>query len=575
MINLELSEIFYRIADFLELKEVQFKPRAYEKVARVLETMERDAHDIYKEGGLKALEEIPSVGKSIALQIEEYIKTGEIKGYNKLKKECPVKIEELLKIEGLGSRKIKVFYKKLNIKNLKDLEKAAKKNKIRELEGFGEKSEENILQGIELAKANKGRFLLGDILPILRGIVVDLKKLSEVEKITIAGSTRRMKETIGDGDILVVSSEPEKVMEYFTSMKEVVRLWAKGPTKSSARLKGGFDCDLRVVKKESFGAALQYFTGSKDHNIMTRRIAIKKRLKLNEYGVYSVRSGREKRIAGKTEKKVYESIGLRYIEPELRTNTGEIEVALENKLPKLIGYNDIKGDCQMHTTWSDGVNTIEEMVKTAKNMGYEYITITDHAGFLKIANAMGRNEILKQMKEIDEINKKLSGIKILKGCEVDIKKDGSLALDDEILSKLDFVGAAIHSNFKMNKEDMTGRLLRAIENPNVDAIFHPTGRIIMRREPFIFDYDKIFKAAKETKTILEIDAHPKRLDLKDTDVRQAIGHGVKLMIDTDAHSAVGLSMMEYGIGTARRGWAEKKDILNTRPLDKFLEWLER
>lgn len=571
MINLELAQIFYRIADFLELKEVEFKPRAYGKVARVLETLETDVAGTYKKGGLKALEEIPGVGKNIALKIEEYIKTGKIKNYQKLKKQCPVDIEELLKIEGLGSKKIKILYKKLKIKNLKDLEKAAKAGGIRELEGFGEKSETNILQGIEFAHATKGRFLLGVALPIIRQMVSDLKKLPEVKKIAIAGSVRRMKETIGDGDILIVSSKPAKVMDFFVSMPEIIKVWAKGQTKASVRLKSGFDCDLRVVKKESFGAALQYFTGSKDHNIATRRMAIKRNLKLNEYGVFKGK----KMIAGKSEKEVYESIGLHYIEPELRTNSGEVEAALENKLPKIIRYDDLKGDCHIHTNWSDGINSVEEMAEAVRKMGYEYIAITDHAGFLKIAGAMDEKSVLRQMDEIDKINNKISGIKILKGCEVDINKDGSLSLSDEVLSKLDIVGASVHSYFKMSKEDMTERLLRAMANPYVNIIFHPTGRLITRREAYSLDYDKIFKAAKENRILLEINAHPQRLDLKDTDIRAAIKNGVKLIINTDAHSAAGLNVMKFGIGAARRGWAEKKDILNTQSGEKLLAYFKK
>ncbi len=427
------------------------------------------------------------------------------------------------------------------------------------------------MQGIEFARAAKGRFLLGAALPIIRQMVNDLKKLPEVKKIAIAGSVRRMKETIGDGDILIVSPKPAKVMDFFVSMPEIIKVWAKGQTKASVRLKSGFDCDLRVVKKESFGAALQYFTGSKDHNIATRRIAIKRNLKLNEYGVFKGK----KMIAGKSEKEVYGSIGLHYIEPELRTNSGEIEAALENKLPKIIRYDNIKGDCHTHTNWSDGINSVEEMAEAAKKMGYRYIAITDHAGPLKIARAMDERSVLRQMAEIDKINRKISGIKILKGCEVDINKDGSLSLKDEILSKLDIVGVSVHSYFKMSKEDMTERLLRAMANPYVSIIFHPTGRLIARREAYSLNYDRIFKAAKENKILLEINAHPQRLDLKDTDIRAAIENGVKLVINTDAHSVMGLNVIEFGIGAARRGWAEKKDILNTQSGEKLLAYFNK
>ncbi len=570
MKNLELAQIFYQISEFLEMKEDGFRSRAYNKVARVLESMEKDIEEIYQLGGLKLLEEIPGVGKNIALRIEEYLKTGKISEHQKLKKESPVDLEELTKVEGLGPRKIKILYKKLNIRNIKDLEKAAQKGKIGELEGFGDKSQKNILQAIEFAKADQGRMLLGQILPTVREIISNLEKLKEVEKVSLAGSVRRMKETVGDIDILAISSKPEKVMEFFVKMPEVVKIWAQGSTKSSVRFKKGFDCDLRVIKKESFGAALQYFTGSKDHNIATRRLAIKKGLKLNEYGVFK----KEKRIAGKNEKEVYQSIGLSYIEPELRTNTGEIEAALNGELPQIIQYNDILGETQCHSDWSDGRNPIRKMAQEAKKLGYQYILITDHAGFLKIAHALDEKRLCKQIEEIDRINQKLSGIKVLKGAEVDIMMDGSLSIKDSVLEKLDLVVAAVHSGFKMNKEDMTQRLIKAIENKNVSIIAHPTGRIIQKREAYSFNYEEVFQAAKKNKTALEINAHYVRLDLKDTDIRQAIESGVKLTIGTDAHNSNELSLMEFGIAQARRGWAEKKDILNTRNLKDFLKYFE-
>lgn len=568
MRNLELAQIFSQMADLLEMKEKDtfFESRAYNKAARVLESLEKDVGEIYQQGGLEALQKISGIGKGLALKIEEFIKTDKIKAYQKLKKESPVDLDSLTSVEGLGPKKIKVLYKKLKIRNLKDLEKAAKANKISKLEGFGEKSEKNILQGIAFVKTSKGRFLLGLILPVVRQIISHLEKLPQVGKINVAGSIRRMKETIGDVDILVTSHRPEKVMDFFVQMPEVVKVWAKGPTKSSVRLKGGFDCDLRVIKKESFGSALQYFTGSKDHNILTRRIAQQKGLKLNEYGVFKGK----KRMAGRTEKKVYQAISLPYIEPELRTNTGEIEKALAGQLPKIIGYDTLKGDCHCHTDWSDGLETIEQMAQAAKKMGYQYLIITDHAGFLKIAHGLDEKRLLKQMAEIDKINQRISGIKILKGCEVDIKDNGSLAIKDEILAKLDLVVAAVHSSFKMNKENMTKRLIRVIKNPQVDIIAHPTGRVIHRRDAYSFDFEKIFKAAKQNKTALEICAYFTRLDLKDTDVHQAVETGVKLVIGTDAHSSNHLSMMELGIATARRGWAAKKDILNSQPLKEFL-----
>jgi len=571
MKNLELSQIFSQMSEFLEMKEDGFRARAYSRVARVLDSLERDIGDIYREGGAKALKEIPSVGRGIAEKMEEYLKTGKIKEYQKLKKESPVDVEALTKVEGIGPKKIKTLYQKLGVRNLKDLEKVARVGEIAALEGFGAKSEKNILQAIAFAKTSKGRFLLGAILPVVREVVGGLEKLPEVGQISAAGSVRRMKETVGDVDLLATSSQPDKVMEHFVSLPGIVKVWAKGPTKSSVRFKGGFDCDLRVVKRVSFGAALQYFTGNKEHNILLRRLAIKKGLKLNEYGVYKKKT----RIAGRTEKEVYQAISLPYIEPELRTNTGEIEAGLKNELPKIIGYDDIKGETQCHTDWSDGTETIEAMAKAAKKMDYQYIVITDHAGFLKIANGLDEKRLLRQMREIDKIGKEISGIKILKGCEVDIKMDGGLAIKDEVLAKLDVVVAGVHSGFKMSKTDMTKRLLRAIENPNVDIIAHPTGRIIQKREGYFFDFGKIFQAAKRNKTALEINAYFNRLDLRDIDIRQVIAAGAKLTIGTDAHNPQGLKMMELGIAQARRGWATPKDILNAGTVKDFLNFFEK
>ncbi len=573
MKNLEIAQIFYQMADFIEIKEDSFfKSRAYNKAARVLDSLKEDIEIIYEKGGVNELKKIPGIGQAIGKKIEEFIKTGKIKAYQKLKKECPIDLESLMTVQGLGAKRIKILYQKLKIKNFKDLEKAAVSGKIGKLDGFGEKSEKNILQSIVLAKQNKGRFLLGAILPIVRKIVSNFKKMPEVKKICPAGSIRRMKETVGDIDILVISSKPGKIMDFFIQMPGIVKVWAKGMTKSSVHFKQGFDADLRIVKKQNFGAALQYFTGSKDHNIALRKIAKKKGLKLNEYGVYNKKG---KQIAGKNEKEVYNSINLPYIEPELRTNSGEIEAALDDQLPKLIGYNDIKGECHCHSDWSDGTETIEGLAKIARRIGYEYLIITDHASPLGIIHGLDEKQILKQMAEIDRVNKKIKGIKVLKGIEVDIKSDGSLFIKDEVLSKLDFVLGAVHFGFKMDRDKMTQRIIKAIENPNVDVIAHPTGRVINKRPGYKIDFEKILKKAKENKTALEINAHASRLDLKDTNIRLAKEAGVKMTIGTDVHNIDYFKMMELGVAQARRGWAEKKDILNSQPLTKFVEYFKK
>ena len=571
MRNQELSKIFYEIAEFLEVDGVPFKPYAYQKAALSLENLKEDVFDIYRKGGNKALREIPGVGENIANHIEEYLKSGKIKIYDQYKKKLPLKIDELTRVEGLGPKKIKVLYQKLGIKNLKDLEKAIKNHKIAPLFGFGEKTEKNILQGIEFQKQNKGRFLLGQILPIAEDILENLKKLKEVEKISIAGSLRRRKETIGDVDILVVSKKPQKVMDYFSSLDSVEKIWAKGKTKTSVHTKGGFDMDLRVVPEESYGSALQYFTGSKDHNIITRKIAIEKGLKLSEYGLFKG----SKMIAGKTEEEVYKALGLPYIEPELRENEGEIEAGLNKKLPAIIELKDIKGDLHCHSNWDGGENSIEEMAKSAMDMGYEYIGISDHTKFLRIENGLDEKQLLKQHEAIKKLNLKFkiqnSGFRILHGCETNILNNGEVDIKNEVLEKLDYVIAGVHSNLKMPKAEMTKRLVAAIKNPNIDIISHPTGRLIDRREEYQLDFDKVLEVAKQTGTILEINSAPERLDLKDLYIRRAKEFGIKMIINTDSHQSSQLDLMRYGVFQARRGWAEKSNIINTLPLGEIVK----
>ncbi len=569
--NQELARIFYDMANYLEMDNGSFRAYAYKRVAIVLESLEQDIEHVYKQGGLKALEEVPGVGKNIALKIEEYLKTGRVKTYERLKKETPINLGELIAVEGMGVKKVKVLYQKLKIKNLKDLEKAAKAHKIAPLEGFGEKTEKNVLQGIAFLKRSKGRFLLGEIIPLVDKVLERLNKLKEVEKISIAGSVRRMKETIGDVDILAVSKKPEKVMAFFVSMPEIVKVWSKGSTRSSVRTKGKFDMDLRVVPSKSYGSALQYFTGSKEHNIATRRLAIHKGLKLNEYGVFKG----SKMIAGKNEKEVYRAIGLDLIAPEMRENQGEIELSQKKKLPKIIGYNDIKGDLHCHSNWDGGKNSIEEIAQAAQEIGYKYIGIADHTKFLRIEHGLNEKQLAKQRKEIDKLDKKLSSkIRILQGCEGNIMNDGSIDIKDEVLAKLDFVIAGVHSSMKMDRDKMTQRIITAMRNPNVDIISHPTGRILKQRDEYQIDFDKILKAAKETNTILEINSSPYRLDLKDINIRKAKKIGVKMIINTDAHHKNQLALIEFGIAQARRGWAEKKDIINTQPLSKLLKYFK-
>lgn len=575
MINQELAKIFYEMAVFLEMEEVSFKPYAYEKAAFSLELLKNDVAEIYRKGGNKALMEIPGIGKNIAEHIEEYLKTGKIKIHEEFKKKMPVKMDELMKIEGLGPKKIKILYQKLGVKNIIDLEKAAKTGKIAPLFGFGEKTEKNILQGLDFAKKDKGRFLLGEIMPTVNEIYEKLSKLKEVEKISLAGSLRRRKETIGDVDFLVVSKKSERVMDFFVGLPDVEKVWGKGGTKASVRLKEGFDIDIRVVPEKSYGAALQYFTGSKDHNIAVRTIAMEKGLKLSEYGLFKG----SKMIAGKTEEEIYNALGMKWMPPEIRENTGEVEASIKEGLPELIKLEDIKGDLHCHSNWDGGKHSIEEMAEAAKEMGYEYIGISDHTEFLKIERGLNGKQLLEQKKEIERLNERFqisdSRFKILQGCECNIIADGSLDVKDEVLAQLDYVIAGVHSQLKMPKEQMMKRLERAMKNPNVDIISHPTGRLINKRDEYQHDFDKMLELAKETGTILEINSSPHRLDLRDLYIRRAKNEGVKMIINTDSHRKEQLNLMEYGISQARRGWAEKKDIINAEPIEELLKYFER
>lgn len=570
MTNAEIVRVLNEIAAFLDMDGVPFKPRAYEKAAHAVETIDEPLAEMFASGGIKAIEKIPGVGKSIAEKIVVLIETGKLPYHDELRRKTPVDISALTRIEGLGPKMVKVLYQELGVRTVDDLEEAAKAGRIRALARFGEKSEQKILKGIGFLQQTTGRFTLGNALPVLKDIEAYLAGVKGVRRVAIAGSTRRRKETIGDGDLLVVAKDAAVVMDAFVAMKSVVHVHGKGGTKSSVKLASGMDVDLRVVPAESWGAALNYFTGSKDHNVTLRKMALAKKWKLNEYGVFRGK----KQIAGETEEEVYEVLGLKYVPPELRENTGEIEAAAAGTLPRLIDYGDVRGDLQTQTKWTDGANTIEEMVAEARRLGREYIAITDHTKSLAM---MGQDEkgIRKQMAAIDKLNKSLRGFRILKGAEVNINKDGSLDIDDETLAKLDVVGVAIHSHFNLSRAETTRRVIRAMENPNADIFFHPTARILQKREPCDMDIDAVIAAAKRTGTALEIDAYPDRLDLRDEHVRKAVAAGVKLVIDTDAHSLPHLDYMDYGIATARRGWAEKADVINTKPVDEFLAALKK
>jgi DNA polymerase (family 10) len=562
MRNQEVAQLLYEIADLLELKDENvFKIRAYRRAAQAIESLSKPIEEFYKED---KLDEIPGVGSGIAEKIIEFLETGNSKYYEGLKKKMPMDFENLMTIEGMGPKKIKKLYEKLKIKTVKDLEAAAKAGRIRKLAGFGQKTEENILKAVQFSKTAKQRMLLGVALPIADEIVEYLKKMPSVKHANYAGSMRRMKETIGDIDILATSPKPDKVIHYFTHMKEVVDIIAKGPTKASVRLRSGLQVDLRVLPEFQYGSALMYFTGSKEHNIELRKIAMAKKMKLSEYGLFRG----SKMVAGRTEEEVYKALGLPYIEPEMREARGEIELARQRKLPNLIDYSDIRGDLQMHTKWSDGVNTIEEMASACKKLGYDYICITDHVGKLKIAGALSEKDIDKQAKEIHKMEEKV-GIMILHGAEIDIRADGSLDVSNEALKKFDIVFGSLHSALKGPKERNTKRILSAMDNPHIDIIAHLTGRLMGKREGADLNVQAIIKKSLETNTLLEINAQMDRLDLNDVNATAAREAGCKLLINTDAHSTEHLRFMRLGVSVARRAWCEKKDIVNTLPYSKF------
>jgi DNA polymerase (family X) len=562
MKNQFVADILYMIADLLDLKgENFFKIRAYRIAAQTIEALDEDVEKLVNQS---RLESIPGVGEALAKKITELVQTGKIEYLERLKKEMPPGLIDLLSIPGLGPKKVAALYKNLGITNTQTLRDAANKGELRALEGFGEITERNILRGIQLREKTSGRVLLNVAYEDGTRYLTYLKRCTQIEKISVAGSLRRMKETIGDLDILISSKNPKTVMQYFVSYPEVAQILAKGPTKSSVLLNDNLQVDLRVVEEKSYGAALQYFTGSKDHNVTLRGLAIRKGFKLNEYGLFDKNTG--KYIAGKTEEDIYKNIGFPYIDPELRENRGELEAAKKKKLPHLVGYDEINGDFHIHSSWSDGNDSIETIASVAQQHQYSFIGITDHSQSLKIANGLSEDRIQKKLEEINTINKKYPDLRILCGTECDIKTDGTLDYSNKILKQFDFVYIAIHTAFKMDKETMTKRIIKGMDNEHADFLAHPTGRLIGKREAYEVDIEQIIDTAKETDTRLEINSFPDRLDLDDAHVKLAKEHGVSFVLGTDSHSINHLDFMRFGIATARRGWLEKEEILNTYSL---------
>ncbi len=603
MKNANIVSILRHIAFLLEMEDgednsnIVFKIRSYKRASDVIANLSSNLEKIYKEQGLKGLMQIPSIGKAIALKIEEYLTTGKIRYLDELKSKTDIDIDGFYGLEGIGPRTIKTIYDNLGIRDVSGLEKAALEGKLSNIRGFSEKKEEMILKKIQLFKKGRSRYLLGEVYPLIKQIETRLLKFDEVINAVAAGSFRRMKETVGDIDFVVASNNVEKVIDYFISMPEIDEVLGKGSTKTFVRLNNGMDADLLAVPEESFGSALQYFTGSKEHGVAMRRVALAKGFHLNEWGIFD---NSQNKIAGSTEEEVYQMLDLEWIPPEMRENLGEIELAKKGGkgLPKLIEYNDLKGDLQVHSNSTDGTMSIEDMALVAnEKFGLNYIAITDHTKSLRLTNGLDESKLLDQANRIAEINDRIKqdqsnkqrheckqdqtyavasikrNFRILSAAEVNIMKDGSLDIANNVLDKLDVVGAAIHSNFSQPVEVQTDRLIKAAQNPSVDIIFHPTGRRINKREGYPVNIEKLIEVAKDTSTILEIDAHYDRLDLKDEYVRMAIQKGVKLVIDSDAHHPVHFAFLKIGIGQARRGWAQKVDILNSMPVDEFLKCL--
>ncbi|OGV99127.1 MAG: DNA polymerase III [Nitrospinae bacterium RIFCSPLOWO2_02_FULL_39_110] len=569
MKNLEIAQMFERIADILEFKgENRFKINAYRKASRVIGSLSEDIEHLHKENRLM---DIPGVGSGIAEKITEYLDTGKMSKYEEAIKGVEMGLIKLMDIPGLGPSTLKMVYKELGIKDVEGLEKAASEGRLRVLKGMGEKKEENILRGIRLFKESQQRISIGKALPIVKEIINSLKKKTGVKEIEPAGSLRRMKETIGDIDILASGSNRKEIISAFVSLPIVKDVLASGETKGSIIVEGNIQVDLRVVEKDSFGAALQYFTGSKLHNIHLREMAKRLGLKISEYGIFRG----DKKIGGEKEEDIYSAIGLDWIPSELREDRGEIEAAGKKSLPNLVKVEDIKGDFHVHSNWSDGAESVEEIVEMARKLGYQYIAITDHSKSTKIANGLTEERLLRQIKEIRELNEKLKGIKVLAGSEVDIKTDGTLDFPEKLLKELDIVVAAIHIGFKEDEETITNRVVSAMENPYVNIIAHPTGRLISSREPYKLNIKKMFEVSVETGTAIEINAFYDRLDLNDVHCKMAKGMGVKMAIGTDAHHGSQLQMMEYGLGVARRGWLEKRDLINTMSYKELMEWLNR
>ncbi|MEA3356368.1 MAG: DNA polymerase/3'-5' exonuclease PolX [Candidatus Bipolaricaulota bacterium] len=567
MKNRQVAQILYEIAEFLDLEGVQFKPRAYRRAAQAVESCATPIEDL---AAADRLNELSGVGKAIAEKIKEIVATGKLKYHAELKARLPVDLLALTGVEGVGPRTVKLLYDKLAVRTLDDLEEAARAGRIHGIKGLGEKTEERILHGLAEARRVEERMLLGQAFSLARDLISRLEAADKFKRLAYAGSLRRGRETVGDLDILAVSDHPEGASMAFVGLSDVEDVLAQGPKKSSVLLAGGSQVDLRIVPADSFGAAMQYFTGSKAHNVALRKRAVARGWKLNEYGLFDAEGDL---LAGVTEDEIYTVLGLAPISPELREDQGEIRAAETGSLPKLVTPAEIRGDLHVHTDWSDGKASLEEMVKAAQGRGLSYIAITDHSRFSKVIGGLSPDGLRQQIEEIRELNEGLSDFTILAGVEANMRRDGSLDVPKKLLRQLDVVIAAVHSQFRLGKREMTDRLIRAVEDEHVSILAHPTGRKIGERPPYEVDWAEVFRRAADSGTALEINANPIRLDLNAALVRQAVDAGVRLTIDTDAHAPEHLDFMEFGVLTARRGWAESKNVLNTLTPDGFLKAL--
>lgn len=559
--NAHVARIFEEIANLLEIGSANpFRVRAYRVAARTVESLPDDVGTLIERG--EDLTKLPGIGADLAAKVRDIVETGTTPMLNELHKSVPPIATELLKIPGLGPKRVRTLYEELDIHTLEQLHRAALDGRIRARAGFGEGVERNILHGLETRQLGPERFRLATAAPFSEALTAYLGETPGVDRAVVAGSYRRGRETVGDLDILVTAERSGPVMDRFVAFHEVAEIMSKGRTRATVILRGGLQVDLRVVAAESYGAALHYFTGSKAHNIAIRRLAQQKGLKINEYGVFRGK----KAVAGKTEESVFQSVGLAYIPPELREDRGEIQAARARNLPKLVELSDLKGDLHVHTNYTDGQDSISDIAAGAQRRGFQYVAITDHSRRLKMVHGLTAKRLRAQIEEIDRANAGLKGITVLKGIEVDILEDGSLDLPDDILGQLDFVIGAIHSRFNLSREKQTERILRAFDHPHFTLLAHPSGRLIPTREPYDVDMPRLIRAAAQRRCFLELNAHPERLDLIDTYCRTAKTEGVLVAISSDAHRISGMDNLRFGIMQARRGWLEKEDVLNTRPL---------